>query len=281
MVDPPMMTTCYNHPDRTTGASCTRCGKPICPDCMIQAPVGHHCPDCVRQANKDRPAAGPWSPRTGGTMSRLTPVVKWLIGVNVAAFVLSNARPSIETRYMEWPVRIAHGQYERLITAAFLHANLLHIFFNMFALAIFGPAIEHALGRWRFLGLYGLAALGGSVASYLFSSPNSAGVGASGAIFGLFGAYFVIARRRQLDTREITGLIVANLVISFAIPLIDWRAHVGGLVTGGVVALLYMATERLSPSQRRVAEVAGLVAVAVVLVLLVNYRTGQLHGVVA
>lgn len=276
-----MITTCYNHPDRTTGATCTRCGRPICPDCMIQAPVGHHCPDCVREANKEGPVAVQWSPGQGGTMSRLTPVVKWLIGLNVAAFVLSNARPSIETRYMEWPVQIAHGQYERLFTAAFLHANLLHIFFNMFALAIFGPPIEHALGRWRFIGLYALAALGGSVCSYLFSSPNSAGVGASGAIFGLFGAYFVIARRRRLDTREIAGLIIANLVISFAIPLIDWRAHLGGLVIGGVVAAIYMAAEHLPPSQRRVLEVVGLGALLILLAFLVHYRTGQLHGFVA
>jgi len=276
-----MITTCYNHPDRATGASCTRCGKPICPDCMIQAPVGHHCPDCVREANKGRPAAVQWRPGGGGTMSRLTPIVKWLIGINVAIFVLSNARPSIEARYAEWPRQIAAGQYERLITAAFLHANLLHIFFNMFALAIFGPAIEQALGRWRFVALYGVAALGGSVGSYLFSSPDSLGVGASGAIFGLFGAYFVIARRRRLDTREITGLIIVNLVIGFVIPLIDWRAHVGGLITGGLVALVYMGTERLPESQRRVVEVAGLIALIAVLGLLVHYRTGQLHGVVA
>jgi len=276
-----MITTCYNHPDRPTGASCTRCGRPICPDCMIQAPVGHHCPDCVREANKDRPAAVQWAPGTGGTMSRLTPVVKTLIGINVAVFLLSSARPSIETRYAEWPRRIASGQYERLITAAFLHANLLHIFFNMFALAIFGPPIEQALGRWRFVALYGVAALGGSVGSYLFSSPDSAGVGASGAIFGLFGAYFVIARRRRLDTREIAGLIIANLIISFAIPVIDWRAHLGGLVTGGLVALVYMGTERLPERQRRVLEAAGLLALTAVLVFLVHYRTGQLHGVVA
>lgn len=276
-----MITSCYRHPDRATGATCTRCGRPICPDCMIQAPVGHHCPDCVREANKDRPVQVQWSPGQGGVMSRLTPVVKWLIGINVAAFLLSRAKPSVTDRYMELPVKIAHGQYERLITAAFLHANWLHIFFNMFALAIFGPPIEQALGRWRFIGLYGLAALGGSVCSYLFSSPNVGGVGASGAIFGLFGAYFVIARRRQLDTREIVGLIIANLVISFAIPLIDWRAHLGGLVAGGVVAVVYMATEHLPPSQRRAVEVAGVVALFVVLAFLVQYRTGQLHGVVA
>jgi membrane associated rhomboid family serine protease len=248
---------------------------------MIQAPVGHHCPNCVREANKDRPAAVQWTPGSGGTMSRLTPVVKWLIGINVAVFLLSSARPSIETRYAEWPRQIAAGQYERLITAAFLHANLLHIFFNMFALAIFGPPIEQALGRSRFVALYGLAAVGGTAGAYLFSSPDSLSVGASGAIFGLFGAYFVIARRRRLDTREIAGLIIANLVISFAIPNIDWRAHLGGLVTGGLVALVYMGTERLPESQRRVAEVAGLIALTAVLGFLVHYRTGQLHGVVA
>ena len=140
-----------------------------------------------------------------------------------------------------------------------------------------GGGVQHIVGlrnlKERFSDVVGGAAGKGLT--------NVGGVGASGAIFGLFGAYFVIARRRQLDTREIVGLIIANLVISFAIPLIDWRAHLGGLVAGGVVAVVYMATEHLPPSQRRAVEVAGVVALFVVLAFLVHYRTGQLHGVVA
>jgi membrane associated rhomboid family serine protease len=276
-----MNPSCYNHPDRPTGASCTRCGRPICPDCMIQAPVGHHCPNCVREANKGRPTQVRWTPGAGGRVSQLTPVVKALIAINAVAFLYSSARPSFEFRYAQIPVEIARGQYERLLTAAFLHANLLHIFFNMFALAIFGPALEVVLGRWRFIALYAVAALGGSVCSYVFSSPNIEGVGASGAIFGLFGAYFVIARQRRVDTSQVVGLIVVNLIISFAIPLIDWRAHIGGLITGALVAGVFGLAERRPAPQRRAIEVAAFAAIAAVLVLLVHVRTDHLRHLIA
>ena len=170
-----------------------------------------------------------------------------LLALNVVAFVISSARPSVVDRYSELPIAIANGQYERLLTAAFLHANFLHILFNMMALLIVGPPIERTIGRVRFTSLYLLAALGGSVCSYLYSNARIEGVGASGAIFGLFGAYFVFARSRHADTGGIVVLIVINLVFSFADPLIDWRAHIGGLVTGTVVAAAFALAERRPP----------------------------------
>jgi membrane associated rhomboid family serine protease len=276
------LATCYRHPDRRTGASCTRCGRPICPDCMIQAPVGHHCPTCVkedgvRQPRQARPQRWTQPGRTGS----ITPVVATLIAINVVVFLFTSSRPDIELKYAQIPFRIASGQYYRLITAAFLHANLFHILFNMAALLILGPPIEAALGRVRFLGLYLFAALGGSVCSYLFSSPNVAGVGASGAIFGLFGAYFAIARARRAETGGIVALIGINLVFSFIDPAIDWRAHVGGLVTGVVIGGMFAFAERRPPAQRVAIELATFAAFAGLMLGLVHLRTDQLRVPVA
>ena len=134
---------------------------------------------------------------------------------------------------------MADGQWYRLITSAFLHPpglsglGPLHIVFNMWALIVVGPALERLLGRVRFLAVYLVSALGGSVLFYLVGPPNVEALGASGAIFGLFGAWFVLARRLRLDTRQIVGLIVLNLVIWFVVPNIAWQAHVGGLMAGG------------------------------------------------
>ena len=244
---------------------------------MIEAPVGHQCPTCVHEGNRGvRPVR--WTPPTSLGRGSLTPVVKALLAINVVVFLISSARPSVVDRYAEYPIAIAGGQYERLLTAAFLHANFLHILFNMMALLIVGPPIERAIGRLRFAGLYLLAALGGSVCSYLFSNPRIEGVGASGAIFGLFGAYFVLARSRQADTSGIVALIVINLVFSFADPLIDWRAHVGGLVTGTIVAAAIALAERRPAGERRAIEGAVVAVAVVVLVALVQLRTGQLHN---
>jgi membrane associated rhomboid family serine protease len=205
-------------------------------------------------------------------------VVRVLVALNVAAFLISSARLSVIDRFALEPNQIAAGQYERLITAAFLHAGLLHIVFNMLGLYIVGPTLEAAIGRVRFIALYVMAALGGSVLSYLFSNPRIQGVGASGAIFGLFGAYFVIARSRRADTGGILAIIAINLVFSFADPLIDWRAHVGGLVVGTVVAAAFALAETRPPSQRRAIEVGATIVVLVAMVGLVGIRTAMLHN---
>jgi membrane associated rhomboid family serine protease len=273
-----MMQTCYRHPKRTTGASCTRCGRPICPDCMVQAPVGHHCPECVREGNKGvRQVHWRPSPTLGGR--RATPVVRALIIVNAAVFLIARPGSSAWARFAQVPYYVARGQYERLLTAAFLHAGIAHIVFNMLALYIVGPSLESALGRVRFSVLYLLAALGGSVLSYLFSNPLIYGVGASGAIFGLFGAFFVIARTRKADTSGIVGLIVVNLVYPFVDRTVDWRAHVGGLVIGSVVAAGFALAETRPPSQRRAIEVGVVVAASALLVALIVVRTNQLRAV--
>ena len=268
--DMPLTTTCYRHPNRVTGARCTRCGRSICPDCMIAAPVGHHCPDCVREGNRGirrRPAAN-------GAV-----VVKGLIALNVIVYLLQQSDTTITARFAMRAASVAGGEYYRMLTAAFLHASIMHILFNMLALWIVGPALEAALGRVRFAALYVVAALGGSVCSYFLDGRFVYGVGASGAVFGLFGAYFIVARAHRVDARQIMGLIVINLLIGFAVPGIDNWAHIGGLAAGGALALAYMGTEKLDRSLRPVAEVAAVVGAFVLIVVLTQLRTSQLSAV--
>jgi membrane associated rhomboid family serine protease len=205
-------------------------------------------------------------------------VVATLIAINVAVYLISTSQPSVVTRYEQAGVLVASGQYERLLTATFLHAGILHLLFNMAALLIIGPPLENALGRVRFVGLYLLAGLGGSALSYLYSDPRIPSVGASGAIFGLFGAYFIIARSRRADTGGIVALIVINLVFSFAqASLIDWKAHVGGLVMGTALASAFAFAETRPTPQRWLIEGAACLAAVVLIVGVVQVRTDQIR----
>jgi membrane associated rhomboid family serine protease len=149
----------------------------------------------------------------------------------------------------------------------------MHILFNMVALYFMGPALEIALGRLRFIGIYALSGLGGSVLVYLLSPINQPTLGASGAIFGLFGASFILARRLDFDVRPIVGLIVINLIITFVVPSISWQGHVGGLVTGAAIAWAY----GYAPQANRTLIQAGVtVAVLVLFAALVWWRTVSL-----
>ena len=279
--------TCYRHPDRLTGTHCTRCGRPVCPECMVEAPVGHHCPTCVKEDNKGvRPSN--WRPGTTQLGGRVTPMVKVLVALNVVIYLGTSRQ--LDANIIRFGqlgsaldtngrlIGVAHGQYYRLITNAFLHVSVAHILFNMVALLIAGSPVEAALGRARFLTLYVLAALGGSVASYLFNNPVVPSVGASGAIFGLFGAFFIIARSRRADTSGILVLIGINLAFSFTDKQIDWHAHVGGLVVGVVVAGIFTLAERRLPNQKWLVEVVGCAAMLFLLVALVSVRTQNLSG---
>jgi membrane associated rhomboid family serine protease len=275
-------TTCYRHPDREAHVRCTRCNRRICPDCMIDASVGFQCPECVREGN-----TGVRRARTsfGGSLSDNPGyVTKVLIGLNVAVYVVQQASTSFTERFdligaFPPPPNVAFegvadGQYYRLLTAAFMHGGLLHIAFNMYALFLFGPPLEAALGRARFTTLYLVSALGGSAASYAFSLPNQPSLGASGAVFGLLGAFFVVNRRMGRDNSGLFVLVAINLAIAFVPHTnIDWRAHVGGLLTGAMVA----AVLAYAPRQRRTAiQAAGTVAVLLAVVALIAWRTAAL-----
>ena len=252
---------------------------------MRSASVGFQCPDDVAAGAKSvRQPRTAFGGRLSGDTSRVSIA---LIGLNVAVFVLGLLAGQGELRLrfanLAGPVLIgdelagvADGELYRLITAAFLHAGLLHLALNMFALASLGPVLESALGRSRFLVLYLLSALGGSTLSFLLAEPNTVGVGASGAIFGLFGAFYVVARRLGGDTRSILTLLVINLVITFAVPIIDWRAHLGGLVTGALVAAAFALAPR--GARRTAVQAAACVAIALALLVAVAVRSQALTG---
>jgi membrane associated rhomboid family serine protease len=254
---------------------------------MVEAPVGWQCRGCVRQESRKAPVTR-WRPAGAGRLgnSRLTPAVIALIAINVvvylwethtktlALYVYGGERylgfPSAVDHFALIPNAIHHGQWYRLLTAAFLHANFSHILFNMLTLAIIGSAVEAELGSIRFVALYLASALGGSVASYLVSKPYVIGLGASGAIFGLMGAYFVLARYKRWETRTIVGLIVINLVITFADSNIDWRAHLGGLITGAAVAFGMTRLSLTRTTRSQTAEVGAGVGVAVAAVIVLS-----------
>ncbi|UUU41074.1 rhomboid family intramembrane serine protease [Streptomyces sp. NBC_00162] len=245
---------CYRHPDRDTGISCTRCERPICPECMISASVGFQCPECVREGSGTghRPTAN--APRTlaGGVVAADPQLVtKILIGINAAVFLAGLAAPAIVVRlellgrYVEFfgaPVEgVSTGQYYRLLTSVFLHVEWWHIIGNMIGLWVIGGPLEAALGRSRYLAVYLLSGLGASAFVYLLTEPNTPTLGASGAVFGLLGATVVLARRLRYEMRPVIVMVVLMLALTF-VPLggslnVSWQAHVGGLVTGALVGL--------------------------------------------
>ncbi|MGE2690473.1 rhomboid family intramembrane serine protease [Mycolicibacterium pulveris] len=268
--------TCYRHPDRVTYVRCSRCNRNICPECMRSAAVGHQCVECVNAGAKTIR-----QPRTqfGGRPSA-TPLVTYvLIAVNVVMFVLQNMSVDLQRALvMHSGAVAADGELYRLLTSAFLHYGLTHLLFNMWALYVVGPPLEAALGRLRFSGLYLLSALGGSVLVYLLSSVNAATAGASGAIFGLFGATFVVGKRLNLDVRWVVAIIGLNLVFTFIIPMfssvnISWQGHLGGLITGAVVAAAYAYAPQKS---RNLVQAGVTAAILVLFAVLIWWRTAVL-----
>ncbi|TPG35213.1 rhomboid family intramembrane serine protease [Mycolicibacterium hodleri] len=263
--------SCYRHPDRGTYVSCTRCQRYICPDCMRSAAVGHQCVECV-----DEGARSVQQPRTAlGGRPVDKPIVTYvLIAANVVMFVLQMAVPGLQRGLFLWPAGIAaYDEFYRLLTSAFLHDGPTHILFNMWALWIIGPALERWLGRGRFVALYFLSALGGSVLVYLLTPINVPTLGASGAIFGLFGATLALSRKLNFDMRWIAGLIVINLVITFVVPSISWQGHVGGLLTGAAMGGVYAYAPR---ANRMLIQTGFSLALLAVFVALVWWRTTSL-----
>lgn len=239
---------------------------------MIAAPVGYRCPECSSSGNV--PVS---TTVAGGTLISAPRVTYALIGINIVIFALQFIQgiDSLAIDYGMWPIGIAmNGEWWRLFTSAFLHGSFLHIAFNMYVLFFLGPTLERILGHARFLILYILAALGGSVASYWFSETNTVSVGASGAIFGLMGALVVAGRRLKYDIRQVLILLVINVVIGFIAPSVDWRAHLGGLVAGAIVAAIMV----FPPKRIRVAvQVSGVIGFVFVLIGLTLLRTAQIQ----
>jgi len=281
---------CYRHPGRETYVSCVRCGRYACPDCMRSASVGQQCAECVGEGARSTRQAR----TTFGGRPAASAVVTWtLVAVNVAVFLVTWIRPGIVNDlemlgYASYtsagPMHgVAAGEWYRLITSAFLAPatglsglGFVDILFNMWALIFVGPSLEGLLGRARFLVVYLLSAIGGAVMYYFLAPPNYPAVGASGAIFGLFGAWFVVSRKLRLDTRGIVGLIAINLALSFFLhSYIAWQDHIGGLLTG---ALLTAAYAYAPQKNRALVQAAATVAVLALIVVAIVIRNGQLTG---
>jgi membrane associated rhomboid family serine protease len=268
--------TCYRHPDRATYIRCTRCNRPICPECMRDAAVGHQCEECVREG-----ARTVRQPKTnfGGREYGANPVITYaLIAINVVMFVLETVSRGLKSELVLFAPAVADGDLYRLVTSAFMHYGVAHLLFNMYALWIIGPPLEKALGRLRFTALYALSALGGSVLVYLLSPLNAATAGASGAVFGLFGAAFVVGKRLNLNVSWVVGLIAINLAITFVIPAlggqqISWQGHIGGLVTGAVVAAAYAYAPR---ERRTLIQLSATIGLLVLFCALIWWRTTSL-----
>jgi membrane associated rhomboid family serine protease len=253
---------CYRHPDRETGLSCSECGRPICYECMTPAPVGLRCPEHSGKpqgVKKVTSAAG--RAATGQGRLGAYPVTMALIGLNIGIFLLELAMGGTwdgtgnkiwlhgalvsNAQYADGSLGgVANGEWWRLISAAFLHYGPIHLAFNMVALYWFGRILEHVIGSWRYVLLYLVSGLAGS-AGALWLSPNDITVGASGAIFGVFGALLVLERRGVIASGgQILALIVLNLVITFSLSGISIGGHIGGLIGGIAVMLLYMQFRR-------------------------------------
>src|SRR5262249_54558317 len=227
---------CYRHPDRLTGLSCSECGRPICTECMTMAPVGIRCPDhSGRAQGVQRMARGAQRKAYEGVGA---PVTKMLIGINVAVYVaellqgggVNGTGSSIYVHGVLWAPFIADGDYWRLLTAAFLHYGPFHLLLNMVALWWFGSLLEERIGSGKYLLLYLISGIAGS-AGALVVDPATPTVGASGAIFGVLGAGFVLERQRDyVFGGSALGIIVLNLVFTFSISNISIGGHIGGLI---------------------------------------------------
>lgn len=261
---------CYRHPDRQSYVLCQRCGRTICGECQTQAAVGVHCPECRREAQQNAPRTKPAvvtainrARRSGG------PLVTWsIIGVTALVYLLQLVSGGAVVNALAYWPPLTEVEPWRMLTSLFVHSqqSFLHILFNMYSLYIFGRILEQMLGRGRFLALYLISGLGGSLAVLLIA-PTISVVGASGAIFGLLGAFFVIQRGIGGNNLQLVLVIGLNLVIGFVIPGIAWQAHIGGLVVGALVALVYLKTRRPAQKNTQLLLLAAIVAALIVLTI--------------
>jgi membrane associated rhomboid family serine protease len=274
-VDPAAEPVCPRHPDRVAYVRCQRCERPVCPECQRPAAVGVQCVDCVREAAK---GTGSLRKNFGGAVTDGRPLVTYvLIGACVALWLIQKSVPTF-TDHLEFAPYAARSRPWTFLTAAFLHSptNYLHIASNMYALYICGQFLEPLLGRVRFLGLYLVAAVGGSVGFLVMAIPSlptadhigawwTPTVGASGAVFGLFAALVMANRKLGLSSAGVFVVIGINAVLGFVVPNIAWQAHLGGLLTGALAAALLVYAPR---ERRDLVQWGGLAGIVVLLVVL-------------
>ncbi|GAB7192032.1 hypothetical protein NUM3379_27410 [Kineococcus sp. NUM-3379] len=273
---------CPRHPQRESYVRCQRCERPACPECQREAPVGVQCVDCVREQNKGLRTA-----RTafGGELSSADGrVTKVIIGLCVVLYAVQFVAPGLYDHLAlvnapdVFPNAFAAGNWWQPLTSAFLHASSpMHLLFNMYALYVTGPYLEGLLGRARFVALYLLSALGGAAGATLLPfTENTVLVGASGAVFGLFAATFIAARRLGRQAGQVAVLIAINLALGFFFPGISWQGHLGGLVAGAVAAAVLAYAPR---ARRSAVQWTGLGVLGLVLVALLAYAAFRMSGV--
>jgi membrane associated rhomboid family serine protease len=239
------MPTCYRHPDRETGLSCSECGRPICAECATHAPVGLRCPDHAGTARAIR------APRIVARPAGGAVVTKVLIALNVAVYLITAVQGnginqpggSLFTKWLLYGPFVHNGDWWRLVTAMFLHGFVLHIVFNMVALWYIGAPVEQYLGPLRFTLLYLVSGIAGS-AGALVATPLSPTVGASGAIFGILGAMLILEwNATGRFGGAAASMIAINLVFNFAYNgaggNISIGGHIGGLIGGILVTLTF------------------------------------------
>ena len=266
---------CYNHPDREAYISCQRCERLICPECMREASVGFQCPSCIAEGAKTirqpRTLAG------GAITGREGRVSMILIAINVAAYVAQAATGGFSSEiYQRGAMQgylVADGDYWRLLTSAFLHNGLLHLAFNMYALYLFGPFVERALGTARFIVAYLTVAVGGSIFVYLITDPIVGTAGASGAIYGLLAMALVFLLKAKQDVRTLLVLLAINAFISVAGARISWEAHLGGFVAGLILGAVFAYAPR---DRRTVVQVAVVSTIWIAMIIAFVLRTSAL-----
>lgn len=237
---------CPRHPDRISYVRCQRCNRPVCPECQRPASVGIQCVDCVNQAKKQQ---RPLRSRLGFTAAQGPPLVTYvLVGINVAVFLVGTLliRGNWEYYLALWPGYAADfgpqyvdvgNEWYRWVTSGFTHFGWLHLGLNMFVLWQFGTQLEPIMGRLRFLTLYFVSLLGGSLAVELLASGTSPHAGASGAIFGLIAAYAIVLKRLNLPFQSLVATAGIWLVLGFVLPGVSWQGHLGGAIAGALTML--------------------------------------------
>ena len=243
------MANCINHFSLETYVRCTSCENYICTNCMRPASIGYQCPSC---ASGSTPVIKGMNRNRFILNQKNTPVTKFLsislLVVYVAQFLLGDV---LIANFALFAPSVANGEWWLLITAGFLHGSIIHLLFNVYILWVIGSQLEIIVGNIRFLIIYFVSLIGGSLASYWFSPFGSYSIGASGAIFGLMGAMLVVGKKRNLDISQITILVVINVVIGFVLSGIDWRAHLGGLTAGAFIAWVLLNATSLKEKNQR------------------------------
>ena len=279
IVDESEQLYCYGHPNTPTRLRCSRCERPICGSCAIPASVGQHCPECVAEARRS-------APKVRSAVRAAAPGVTTIIAVNVGVWLVQLLVPGFTERFAEFPQAVADGEWWRLLTSMFMHADggrffLFHILLNCFILYIYGPEVEQLFGTRTFVAMYVTAGFIGNAASYAFGPIMVWSLGASGAVFGVVGiliAYLYKRRNSAALGQYLRGLMLfvgVNLVFGLTVPGINNLAHIGGLVSGLALGVLFDRRRHRPGLLVEATAILGIVAVGVALVVL---RTNALGG---